>query len=115
MKEVTDIMELFIVMCTNLVLRNAKIKNTSTSSSTPYSICIYIYAGSFEQFFKFENVTIVTGNTSTGQTLYLPVTGAEDPIVQNLGLFLNKYLGSAVNLQVGTAANFKYIQSSDVS
>lgn len=100
---------------TNLVLRNAKIKNTSTSSSTPYSICIYIYAGSFEQFFNFENVTIVTGNTSTGQTLYLPVTGAEDPIVQNLGLFVNKYLGSAVNLQIGTAANYKYIQSSDVS
>ncbi|MBL0106959.1 MAG: hypothetical protein IPP52_06665 [Ignavibacteria bacterium] len=98
-----------------MVLRNAKIKNTSTSASTPYSICIYIYAGSFEQFFKFENVTIVTGNTSTGETLYLPVTGAEDPIVQNLGLFVNKYLGSAVNLQIGTAANYKYIQSSDVS
>ncbi|HMS35003.1 MAG TPA: hypothetical protein PKC91_13055 [Ignavibacteria bacterium] len=106
-----------VVYCdvhTNLVLRNAKIKNTSTSGSTPHSICIYINASSYEQFITIENITVVTGNTSTGETIYTLI-GANETIVKNIGLFVNKNIESHVNLEIGTAANFKYIQSSDVS
>jgi len=100
---------------TNMVLRNAKLRNTSTSGSTPYSVGIYINASSYEQFFTIDNVVLITGNTSTGQTMFFPVTGAEPTIVKNLGLFVNKNIESDIGIEIGTAAKFKYIQSSDIS
>ena len=106
-----------VVYCdvhTNLVLKNAKIKNISTSGSSPHSICIYINASSYEQFITIENVTIVTGNTSTGETIYTLI-GANETLVKNIGLYVNKNIESHVNLEIGTAANYKYIQSSDVT
>jgi hypothetical protein len=102
----------------NYVLRNAKIKNTSTSGD---SVCIYIDLGLVDndQMIEIENLILVTGNTSTGETIFRDGTHTID--IKNLGLFVNKGIDrTKIILKIGTGTepidgNFKYIISSDIT
>ncbi|MBK8981374.1 MAG: hypothetical protein IPM38_03380 [Ignavibacteria bacterium] len=99
----------------NYVVRNAKIKNTSTSGD---SVCIYIASGQIDndQTIEVESLILATGNTSSGKTIYRPGTHTID--VKNLGLFVNKGIDRAIiilKIGTGTEGNYKYIVSSDIS
>jgi len=100
----------------NYVLRNAKIKCTDTSAD---SVCIYLPDGDEnDQSIEIENLILVTGNTTSGDTIKR--IGSNIINIKNLGLFVNKEINeSIINLQIGTGTgtgeNFKYIVSSDVN
>lgn len=98
----------------NYVLRNAKIKNISTSGD---SVCIYIDSG--VQTIEIENLILVTGNTSTGKPIFR--AGSISIDIKNLGLFVNLEIDrTKIILKIGTGieptvGNFKYIVSPDVT
>ena len=100
----------------NYVLRNARIKCTDTSAD---SVCIYLPDGDEnDQSIEIENLILVTGNTTSGDTIKR--IGSNSINIKNLGLFVNKEINeSIINLQIGTGTgtgeNFKYIVSSDVN
>lgn len=100
----------------NYVLRNATIKCTDTSSS---SVCIFINDGSQNsQNIEVENIVLITGNTTSGETILREGNNTLD--IKNLGLFVNKGINRAkIILKIGTGdetgGNFKYIVSTDIS
>lgn len=102
----------------NYVLRNAKIKNISSSGD---SVCIYIDSGSSstDQTIEIENLILVTGNTSSGKPIFR--AGATSIDIKNLGLFVNLGIDrTKIILKIGTGieptvGNFKYIISPDVT
>jgi len=102
----------------NYVLRNAKIKNVSTGSN---SVCIFINSGSSEtdQTIEIENLILVTGNTSTGDTIRRD--GNTGIVIKNLGLFVNKLINEElIILEIGVGLgnpeyNYKYIFSTDIN
>ena len=97
----------------NYVLRNAKIKNTTSSSP---SIGIYIDSGSSttDQTIELENLIIITGTDSIDYSIFRDgmTTGIE---IKNLGLFVKKDKNSLVSFTIGTSTNFKYIVSPDIT
>jgi hypothetical protein len=99
----------------NYVLRNAKIKNTYTGSSSPYSRGIYIESGSSttDQTIELENLIIVTGTGANDYSIYRDVsTGI---VVKNLGLFVKKDKNTLVSFTIGISTNFKFIISTDIT
>ena len=103
----------------NYVLRNAKIKNTFTGSSSPYSIGVYIEGNlsSNDQSIEIENLIIVTGTTSNDHSILRDGTTNID--IKNLGLFVKKAISENITLKIGTGTgsgeNFKYIISTDIT
>lgn len=99
----------------NYVLRNAKIKNTYTGSSSPHSRGIYIDSGS--QTIEIENLIIVTGAETDDYSIFRNSTTNID--IKNLGLFVKKEISEHITLKIGTGTgigeNFKYIISSDIT
>ncbi|MEO6694283.1 MAG: hypothetical protein ABIY50_09970 [Ignavibacteria bacterium] len=99
----------------NYVLRNAKIKNTYTGSSSPYSRGIYIEDGS--QTIEIENLIIVTGTTTNDFSIFR--AGSTNIDIKNLGLFVKKAISGNITLKIGTGIgtgeNFKYIISNDIT
>ncbi|MGB4853457.1 MAG: hypothetical protein WBQ38_14165, partial [Ignavibacteria bacterium] len=102
----------------NYVLRNAKIKNISNSGD---SVCIYIDSGSTltSQTIEIENLILVSGNVSSGKTIFR--AGSTAINVKNLGLFVNKAIDEdKIKLEIGLGLddpdyNYKYIVSTDIS
>ena len=102
----------------NYVLRNAKIKNISNSGD---SVCIYIDSGSTltSQTIEIENLILVSGNVSSGKTIFR--AGSTAINVKNLGLFVNKAIDEdMIILEIGLGLddpdyNYKYIVSTDIS
>lgn len=93
------------------MLRNAKITCTDTSSN---SVCIYIPNSAANlQTIQIENLILVTGNISTGDTIRR--IGDNEMKIKNLGLFVNKEINlTKTPLLIGTGvtgpnANYKYI------
>lgn len=99
----------------NYVLRNARIKCTDTSNN---SVCIYLpESDSNTQTIELENIILVTGNTTNGDTIRRITSNTME--VKNLGLFVNKAIDrTKIILLIGTGSgsgeNFKYIVSSDI-
>jgi hypothetical protein len=97
----------------NVLLRNAKLINTFNGSS-PSSVGLFIVGNQINTLVNLVNIKIVTGNTTSGRTIYYP--GPEESInIKNYGLFVNKAIDSAVNLLVGPELgnidyNFQYIE-----
>jgi hypothetical protein len=100
---------------TNLILRNAKIKNTYTGSSSPYSLGIYITDNNTNQMIELENIIIVTGTTSNDFSIFRD--GSTNIDIRNLGLFVKKAISNNITLKIGTgiSGNFKYIISNDIT
>jgi hypothetical protein len=102
---------------TNLVLRNAKIKNTYSGSSSPYSRGIYITdTEEATQLIQIENLIIVTGTTANDFSIYRD--GSNNIDIKNLTLFVKKAISGHITLKIGTEAvtgNYKYIISSDIT
>lgn len=98
----------------NYVLRNAKIKCTDTSSD---SVCIYLPSGNTNnQTIEVENIILVTGNISSGDTVRR--VGTNTINLKNLGLFVNKGINQTkiiLKIGTGTSGNFKYIESTDIT
>ncbi len=99
----------------NYVLRNAKIKNTTTSSP---SIGIYIESGDADdQIIEIENIIIVTGTDTNDFSIYRNSTNNIN--IKNLSLFVKKAISGHITLKIGTGIgtgeNFKYIISSDIT
>lgn len=101
----------------NYVLRNAKIKNTTTSSP---SIGIYIALGltTTNQTIEIENLIIATGTTTNDFSIYRD--GSLGIEIKNLGLFVKRKKSDNVTLKIGTGieppdGNFKYIISTDIT
>jgi len=98
----------------NYVIRNAKIKNTYTGSSSPHSIGIYIASGDANnQSIEIENVIIVTGTDTNDYSLFR--AGTSGIAIKNLGLFVKKDKNTNVSFAIGTITNFKYIISTDIT
>jgi len=97
----------------NYVVRNAKIKNTATSSP---SIGIYIETGTntLDQAIELENLIIVTGVDTTDFSLFRDGTTV-GIIIKNLGLFVKKDKNTLVTFAIGTSTNYKYVVSTDVA
>jgi hypothetical protein len=93
----------------NYLIRNAKIKNSSSSSS---SIGMYVDEPETQNI-TLENVIIVTGNLTNGETIFVAVPAVELDIY-NYGLFLNKEAAS-INYLVGDDNNHKVIIDSDIT
>ena len=97
----------------NYVLRNAKIKNNYSGSSSPYSRGIYIDGGSVDdQTIEIENVIIVTGTGSLDFSIFR--SGSNGINIKNYGLFVKKGVSSLVGFIVGTNSNFKVITNNDI-
>jgi len=95
----------------NYVLRNAKIKNTATSSP---SIGIYIPdGGTNNQTIEIENLIIVTATGVSDFSIYRD--GSNDIHIKNLTLFVKKDISGHVKLDIGDEDNFKYIVSNDIT
>ena len=103
----------------NYVLRNAKIKNTYTRSSLPYSRGIYIDDGNAnDQSIEIENLIIVTGIGTNDFSIFR--NGSNNIDIKNLGLFVKRKKSDNVMLKIGTGieppdGNFKYIISTDIT
>jgi hypothetical protein len=93
----------------NYLIRNAKIKNSDTSSS---SIGMYIDEPD-SQNITLKNVIVVTGNITSGETIYA-VNPTMEFFVYNYGLFLNKE-ATYVNYFVGDDNNYKVVVDSDIT
>ncbi|MBK8381740.1 MAG: hypothetical protein IPL16_07605 [Ignavibacteria bacterium] len=95
------------------MVRNAKIKNTATSSP---SIGIYIETGTntLDQAIELENLIIVTGVDTTDFSLFRDGTTV-GIIIKNLGLFVKKDKNTLVTFAIGTSTNYKYVVSTDVA
>lgn len=100
----------------NYVIRNAKIKNIYTGSSSPYSRGIYIEQGSSanNQSIELENIIIVTGTGSLDFSIYRAGT-TNGIAIKNLGLFVNVDKNNLVSFEIGTSTNFKYIISPEIT
>ncbi|MFZ1320740.1 MAG: hypothetical protein WAT71_04215 [Ignavibacteria bacterium] len=98
----------------NYVLRNAKIKNTYTGTTTPFSIGIYIPGGSAnDQTIEIENLIIVTGTEENDFSIFRnDMTNVIS--IKNLGLFVNTDISDKVQLLIGDDTNFKYISDPSV-
>jgi len=95
----------------NVIIKNARIKNISSSSS---SIGMYINPGNGNPTIELDNVIIVTGNLTWGESVYV-LTGSEPATyIKNLGLFVNKAVVGA-EILIGTETNFKVITNSQIS
>lgn len=92
----------------SLVIRNAKIKNTTESTS----IGIYINDSEESQSIELENLIIVTG-ISEGDFSILKV--GDDIDIKNLLLFVKKAKSASTNLLIGDVTNFKYIIDENIS
>lgn len=101
---------IYSVGATLYEIQNAKIKNKSTSGSVPYSIGIYV-DNADAQNITLQNVILVTGNTTNGQTIYTPPLAPETSTIYNYGIFLNKAVSSTFLWVVGDSNNdnYKYI------
>jgi len=101
----------------NYVIRNAKIINTYTGSSAPFSRGIFISDNNQanDQTIEIENLIIVTGTGSNDASIYRD--GNQNIDIKNLTLFVKKDISSNITLKIGTGitGNFKYIVSMDVS
>lgn len=97
------------------ILRNAKIKNTYTGSSTPYSIGIYIDTGdsTSDQQIELENLIIVTGTGMNDFSIFR--NGSTGIEIKNLGLFAKVDKNSLVSFVIGTLTNYKFIISTDIT
>ena len=102
----------------NYVVRNARIKNISNSGD---SVCIYIDSGSTltSQTIEIENLILVSGNTTSGKTIFR--AGSTAINVKYLGLFVNRAIDeNKIILEIGLGLddpdyNYKYIVSTDIS
>ncbi len=102
-----------VVTCatnSNLVLRNAKIKNVGSANN---SVGIYIDTNTSHTI-EIENIIVVTFDSTimANQTIFKAGSGIN---IKNLGLFVNKDISSNITLQIGTATNKKYISDPLVS
>jgi len=88
----------------NLVLRNAKIKNTTESTS----IGIYITDHNGDQLNELENLIIVTG-TVEDQDYSIFRDGSNNIDIKNLLLFVKQPISNNITLLIGDENNFKYI------
>jgi len=100
---------IYVTNNAHFTLKNSRIKNTSSSSS---SVAIYINPGNSIPTIELENVILVTGNLTWGETIYV-LTGSEIFYVKNLGLFANKT--PMADIIIGTNSNFKIIVDSQIS
>ena len=92
---------------TNIVIRNAKIINTYTGSSSPYSRGIYITDHDGGQLMEIENLIIVTGTTANDFCIYRAGTTNID--IMNLNLFSNQDKSGHFTLKIGDTSNKKFI------
>ena len=98
----------------NYVLRNAKIKNIYTGTTTPFSIGIYIEGGDVnDQTIEIENLIIVTGTEEDDYSIYRD--GNNNINIKNLGVFVNMEVSAKTTLIIGDDINFKYIIDSNVN
>ncbi|MCB0727538.1 MAG: hypothetical protein KDD00_08740, partial [Ignavibacteriae bacterium] len=95
---------IYSLAASNFTIRNAKIKNTSTSS---YSVGVYLNASNASPYVELKNVIIVTGNIASGETIQVRI-GANAVNIYNYGLFLNKDFTDA-DVLIGTVNNYKLI------
>ena len=95
---------IYSLAASNFTIRNAKIKNTSTSS---YSVGVYLNASNASPYVELKNVIIVTGNIASGETIQVLI-GANAVNIYNYGLFLNKDFTDA-DVLIGTVNNYKLI------
>ena len=95
---------IYAVNDANFTIRNAKIKNTSSTGS---SYGIYLNPGNGNPFITLDNVIVVTGNLTSGETIYC-LTGSNETYIYNYGMFVNKVFGG-VQLLVGDSSNYKVI------
>ncbi|MCB0726292.1 MAG: hypothetical protein KDD00_02435 [Ignavibacteriae bacterium] len=99
------------VSLSNYVLRNAKIKNTTTSSP---SIGIYIVDGDInDQNIEIENLIIVTG-IAENQDYSIYRDGENNINIKNLLLFVRAGISDNITLLIGDINNFKYIEDSTI-
>lgn len=91
----------------NIVLRNAKIKNISSANG---SVGIYIDSQNNHQI-EIENLIVVTNDLTNGKTIYKDGNNLD---IKNLLVFLNK---SATNITflIGTDTNKKVIVSDQIT
>jgi len=90
-------------------IRNAKIKSSNTSSS---SIGIYALNPTESATITLENVIVITGNLTYGESIYY--NGFFSAYLTCYGLFLNK-TASNVNYLVGDSGNNKVIVDSIIN
>ncbi len=99
----------------NYVVRNAKIKNTYTGSSTPYSRGIYIEGNSQanDQTIELENLIIVTGTGTLDYSIFR--AGSTNIDIKNLGIFVKVDKNNLVSFKIGILTNYKFIISTDIT
>jgi len=94
----------YAVDSANFTIRNAKIKNVSTASS---SVGIYLDPVNGNPYIELNNIIVVTGDLIFGESIY-ENTGSNVAYIYNYGTFANKNI-SGPSILVGTDLNYKVI------